>query len=142
MLSGYGAAARLARHELAVACGFPGKGDVRGPDVGDLWQAGDLARIRQDCPRDVLITALVYGRDATHRGWWDPAQADRFAASVRVWLAAQPDPDWAAFAAGRDPAARVAGPALAARHPRTGRRGRLAVRIPWTRSTWGGICPP
>jgi predicted PolB exonuclease-like 3'-5' exonuclease len=48
--------------ELAKLCGFPGKIDVNGAQVVDLWLAGDLKKIVQYNQIDVLNTYLVWLR--------------------------------------------------------------------------------
>lgn len=48
--------------ELAKLCGFPGKIDVEGSQVVDLWLAGDLKKIIQYNQIDVLNTYLIWLR--------------------------------------------------------------------------------
>lgn len=48
--------------ELAKLCGFPGKIDVKGDQVTDLWLAGDLTKIVEYNQIDVLNTYLVWLR--------------------------------------------------------------------------------
>ncbi len=48
--------------ELAKMCGFPGKIDVSGEQVTDLWLAGDVKRIVEYNQIDVLNTYLVWLR--------------------------------------------------------------------------------
>lgn len=48
--------------ELAKVCGFPGKIDVKGDQVTDLWLAGDLTKIVEYNQIDVLNTYLVWLR--------------------------------------------------------------------------------
>ena len=48
--------------ELAKFCGFPGKIDVHGDQVTDLWLAGDLNSIVQYNQTDALNTYLVWLR--------------------------------------------------------------------------------
>jgi hypothetical protein len=48
--------------DLAKMCGFPGKIDVRGDQVTDLWLAGDLTKIVEYNQIDVLNTYLVWLR--------------------------------------------------------------------------------
>ncbi|MFN0277363.1 MAG: hypothetical protein ACKVRN_02050 [Pyrinomonadaceae bacterium] len=50
--------------ELSKLCGFPGKIDVKGDQVTDLWLAGDLKRIVEYNQIDVLNTYLVWLRVA------------------------------------------------------------------------------
>ncbi len=48
--------------ELAKLCGFPGKIDVKGDQVTDLWLEGDLTKIIEYNQVDVLNTYLVWLR--------------------------------------------------------------------------------
>jgi predicted PolB exonuclease-like 3'-5' exonuclease len=48
--------------ELAKLCGFPGKIDVKGDQVTDLWLAKDLKKIVEYNQIDVLNTYLVWLR--------------------------------------------------------------------------------
>lgn len=49
-------------HELATACGVPGKIGTDGRSVIDLWQAGEVRRIVQYNECDALTTYLVWLR--------------------------------------------------------------------------------
>jgi len=48
--------------ELAKLCGYPGKIDVDGKQVVDLWLAGDLRKIVEYNQIDVLNTYLIWLR--------------------------------------------------------------------------------
>ncbi|HVF47651.1 MAG TPA: hypothetical protein VNA17_08810, partial [Pyrinomonadaceae bacterium] len=48
--------------EFAKLCGFPGKIDVRGDQVTDMWLAGDVTRIVEYNQIDALNTYLVWLR--------------------------------------------------------------------------------
>ncbi len=48
--------------ELAKLCGFPGKIDVKGDQVTDLWLAGDVTKIVEYNQIDTLNTYLVWLR--------------------------------------------------------------------------------
>ena len=48
--------------ELAKLCGFPGKIDVKGDQVTDLWLARDLTKIVEYNQIDTLNTYLVWLR--------------------------------------------------------------------------------
>ena len=48
--------------EFARVCGFPGKIDVKGDQVTDLWLAGDLTKIVEYNQIDVLNTYLLWLR--------------------------------------------------------------------------------
>ena len=58
--SGYAMSPKL--DELAKMCGFPGKIDVRGDQVTDLWLARDLTKIVEYNQLDTLNTYLVWLR--------------------------------------------------------------------------------
>ena len=49
-------------NELARLCGFPGKIDVDGEQVVDLWLAGDVKKIIEYNQIDVLNTYLIWLR--------------------------------------------------------------------------------
>lgn len=55
-------------NDLAVLCGYPGKIDVAGDQVVDLWLAGDVNRIVEYNQTDVLNTYLVWLRVAYFAG--------------------------------------------------------------------------
>lgn len=54
--------------DLARLCGFPGKIDVKGDQVTDLWLAGDLTKIVEYNQIDVLNTYLVWLRTVYFAG--------------------------------------------------------------------------
>lgn len=54
--------------EMAKLCGFPGKIDVKGDQVTDLWLAGDLTKIVEYNQIDVLNTYLVWLRTVYFAG--------------------------------------------------------------------------
>lgn len=55
-------------NDLAVLCGYPGKIDVAGDQVVDLWLAGDVNRIVEYNQTDVMNTYLVWLRVAYFSG--------------------------------------------------------------------------
>lgn len=55
-------------NEFAILCGFPGKIDVAGDQVVDLWLAGDLKRIVEYNQTDTLNTYLIWLRTAYFAG--------------------------------------------------------------------------
>ena len=61
-LSGYGAAPRSALHDVAVACGLPGKGDVTGADVESLVRDGKWEELRRYVEQDAVTTLLLHLR--------------------------------------------------------------------------------
>ena len=60
--------AALALHELAVQSGIPGKMDVDGNQVAQLWLDGELRRIVQYNEFDALTTYLLWLRLAHFAG--------------------------------------------------------------------------
>ncbi len=67
-LSDYGASARIKINEVCSILGFPGKFGVDGSMVADLYDKGEIQKIRDYCETDVLNTYLVYLRYMHHRG--------------------------------------------------------------------------
>jgi predicted PolB exonuclease-like 3'-5' exonuclease len=65
---------RLSLHELATLSGIPGKLDVEGQHIADLWLDGEFERIVQYNERDALTTYLVWLRMA-HFGGFFSAEA-------------------------------------------------------------------
>lgn len=63
-------------HEIATACGIPGKLDVDGAGVVDLWLDGDLRRIVQYNECDALTTYLLWLRVVRLTGRLSPEEAD------------------------------------------------------------------
>jgi predicted PolB exonuclease-like 3'-5' exonuclease len=61
-------------HQIAAACGIPGKQDGTGADVLDLWLAGDVASIVRYNERDALSTYLLWLRVALLSGKVTAAQ--------------------------------------------------------------------
>jgi predicted PolB exonuclease-like 3'-5' exonuclease len=61
-------------HEIATACGIPGKIDTAGADVVDLWTRGEIRRIVQYNECDALTTFLVWSRLALLAGQVSPAE--------------------------------------------------------------------
>jgi predicted PolB exonuclease-like 3'-5' exonuclease len=55
-------------HEMATACGIPGKIDTDGTAVADLWSAGDVHRIVQYNQCDAITTYLLWLRLAHFAG--------------------------------------------------------------------------
>ena len=61
-------------HEMASSCGIPGKIDVDGGDVVDLWLAGDIRSIAAYNECDALTTYLLWLRIAHFAGFISPEQ--------------------------------------------------------------------
>jgi hypothetical protein len=51
---------RLSLHELATLSGIPGKLDIDGQHIADLWRDGEFERIVQYNERDALTTYLLW----------------------------------------------------------------------------------
>jgi len=66
VLSDYGASARVRLDEVCSVFGIPGKMETSGGDVAELYDAGDVAAIRDYCELDALNTYLVYLRYMLH----------------------------------------------------------------------------
>ena len=71
-------------HELATACGIPGKLGTDGKSVIDLWRAGDLAGIVRYNQFDALTTFLVWLRGMTLAGHLTPEQMEAEEAQIRT----------------------------------------------------------
>jgi predicted PolB exonuclease-like 3'-5' exonuclease len=71
-------------HELATACGIPGKLGTDGKSVIDLWRAGDVAGIVRYNQFDALTTFLVWLRAMTLSGHLTPEQLEAEEAQVRA----------------------------------------------------------
>ena len=62
VLSDHGASARCSMHEVASAFGVPGKLDTAGDDVRGMFEARQIAAIRNYCETDVCTTLLLFLR--------------------------------------------------------------------------------
>ncbi len=67
-MTDYFAAGRMKLDEACKVFGYPGKVDVDGSTVFELYKQGKLAEIRDYCETDVLNTYLVYLSYALHNG--------------------------------------------------------------------------
>ena len=76
-------------HELATACRIPGKIDLAGRDVVDLWLEGDVRRIVQYNEFDALSTYLIWLRAALLGGHVTPDQHDHEESQLEAMLAAR-----------------------------------------------------
>ena len=97
ILSGYGASARITLHEGAILLGVPGKLDVDGKDVAELFCEGQIDRIRQYCSHDVLTTTLIFMRYAFHRGWLDGEGLATLRDSAWKWVSRDEAGIWKPF---------------------------------------------
>lgn len=86
-------------HELATACGIPGKLGTDGKSVIDLWRAGDMAGIVRYNQFDALTTFLVWLRAMTLSGHLTPEQMAAEEAQIRTLVGqkAAQDPAFGAF---------------------------------------------
>lgn len=66
--SDFGASARVKMNELCALFGFPGKMDVDGSQVEEMFRAKRLNEIRDYCELDVLNTYLLYLKYMQHSG--------------------------------------------------------------------------
>ena len=71
-------------HELATACGIPGKLGTDGKSVIDLWHKGDIAGIVRYNQFDALTTFLVWLRAMTLSGHLTPEQMEAEEAQIRA----------------------------------------------------------
>lgn len=76
-------------HELATLSGIPGKMDVDGNQVAELWLAGDLRQIVQYNEFDALTTYLVWLRLAHFAGHFSPEQYSAEQQAVRELIEEQ-----------------------------------------------------
>jgi predicted PolB exonuclease-like 3'-5' exonuclease len=74
-------------HELATLSGIPGKLDIDGQRVAEIWLAGNLKRIVEYNACDALTTYLVWLRMAHFAGFFTPAAYGEEQERVRVLLA-------------------------------------------------------
>ncbi len=102
ILSGYGASARVTLDEMANLLGVPGKMGVDGSQVMDLYEAGELERIRHYCSHDVLTTTLVFMHYAYHRGWLDGEKRQSLWSSAKRWVLEGDPALWGSFKAAWD----------------------------------------
>lgn len=91
-------------HELATACGIPGKLGTDGASVIDLWLAGDVEGIVRYNQFDALTTFLVWLRAQTLSGHLTPEQLEAEEASVRALVTAKTaeDPGFQVYLDGWD----------------------------------------
>ncbi len=102
-LAGWGRATP-SLHELATACGIPGKMDVHGDNVIDLWLQGDIAGIVRYNEFDALTTFLLWLRAMSLSGHITPEQRLAEEASLRrvVQAKAEADPGLGSYLAAWD----------------------------------------
>jgi predicted PolB exonuclease-like 3'-5' exonuclease len=74
---------------LAKLLGKPGKMDIRGADVYDLYQAGQLKQINDYCMFDVLDTYFVFLRSRVLTGDLTPESEQTLLQETKDWLIRQ-----------------------------------------------------
>ncbi len=75
--SDFGASAKVKMNELCAAFSLPGKIDVDGSKVEEMFDRQEIAEIRNYCETDVLNTYLLYLVWQQHNGTIDLASFDR-----------------------------------------------------------------
>lgn len=76
-------------HELATLCGIPGKIEVNGQGVAEMWLAGDLKGIVAYNEFDALSTYLVWLRMAHFGGFFSAEAYEEEQGRVRALIAEQ-----------------------------------------------------
>lgn len=104
ILCGFQGRGRASLSDMASLLGFPGKLGMKGAEVWDAYQRGELANIRAYCESDVLNTYLIFLRFELVRGNLSPTEhvaevqrvrqflCDSTATHHREFLAAWPAP--------------------------------------------------
>ena len=88
VLSGFQPRAKASLDNVAVMLGFPGKLGMKGEQVWDFYQQGEIEKIRSYCETDVLNTYLIFLRFQCIRGLLDKRQVQSEYERVRDALAA------------------------------------------------------
>ncbi|MBF0154444.1 MAG: 3'-5' exonuclease [Magnetococcales bacterium] len=78
-------------HEIATLCGIPGKMDVSGEQVPELWLTGQLERIVAYNEFDALTTYLLWLRALFFSGHLDAARYEIEQTAVRTLLEKEAD---------------------------------------------------
>ncbi|MBV8340758.1 MAG: 3'-5' exonuclease [Gammaproteobacteria bacterium] len=97
VLSAYQNRGRVSLAGMAALLGLPGKVGLRGGDVWETWQRGDIAAIRRYCETDVLNTWLIYLRFAQLRGLLSRTEHAEEVERVRALLRSSTEPHLAEF---------------------------------------------
>lgn len=87
VLAGFQGRAVASLDDIASLLGLPGKLDMRGSQVWDRYQAGEIDMIRQYCDTDVINTFLVFLRFELIRGRLSREAYETELGSVRAELA-------------------------------------------------------
>lgn len=69
---------------LAKLIGLPGKGEVSGAMVQELWERGDYETVHRYCRRDVIQTYFLFLHVERLRGRIDAAELERIANETRA----------------------------------------------------------
>jgi len=99
VLSGFSSRNRVSLANMAALLGLPGKLGLKGDQVWDAYQRGDLVDIRRYCETDVLNTYLIYLRFERLRGRLAPEGYRGELERVRAYLGASTEPHLARFLA-------------------------------------------
>jgi 3'-5' exonuclease len=86
VLTDFGASTRAKLDEVCSVLGFPGKIGVDGSMVAGMYEAGQVAEIRDYCELDVLNTYLVYLRHALLCGRTNQENHAQATEDVAVYL--------------------------------------------------------
>jgi len=89
VLSDFGASARCLMDEVAAVFGVPGKLETAGDDVRGMFEAGQIAAIRNYCETDVLTTMLIFLRHQLFSGALSAGAHARAMLGVRNYLEAE-----------------------------------------------------
>lgn len=87
VLSGFQPRAKASLNDIAVMLGFPGKLGMKGDQVWDRYQQGEIEKVRGYCETDALNTYLIFLRFQYIRGLLDQQQLQSEYARVRQALA-------------------------------------------------------
>ena len=89
VLSDFGASARCSMDEVAAVLNLPGKLDTAGDDVRILYEAGEIAAIRNYCETDVLSTMLMFLRQHYFSGALAEGAYVRAVQGIRNYIRAE-----------------------------------------------------
>lgn len=87
VLSGFQPRAKASLNDIAIMLGFPGKLGMKGDQVWDRYQQGEIEKVRGYCETDALNTYLIFLRFQYIRGLLDQQQLQSEYARVREALA-------------------------------------------------------
>jgi predicted PolB exonuclease-like 3'-5' exonuclease len=99
VLSGFSSRNRVSLANMACLLGLPGKLGLKGDQVWDAYQRGDLVGIRRYCETDVLNTYLIYLRFERLRGRLTPEAYREEIERLRAYLGASAEPHLGQFLA-------------------------------------------